>query len=62
MEKEMLKELVKDLKSIRNTVYEIVTASNPYDRTQRTSAACEIVHDVTEKYKDLLIEITREKK
>lgn len=62
MEKEMLKEFVKDLKSIRNIVYEIVTASNPYDRTERTRVACEIVHDVTEKYKDLLTDIIREEK
>ena len=62
MEKVILKEFVKDLKSIRNLVYEIVTATNPYDQTERTRVACEIVHDVTEKYKDLLIESTREKK
>lgn len=58
----MLKEFVKDLKSIRNKVYEIVTASNPYDRTERTRVACEVAHDVTEKYKNLLTEILREKK
>ena len=56
MEREKLEELVQDLKSIRNAVYEITNASNPYERTVWTKHACEVAHNVTEKYKKLLRE------
>ncbi|KKK98383.1 hypothetical protein LCGC14_2643300 [marine sediment metagenome] len=62
MDKDTLAEFVKDLKRIRNAVYTIADATNPRERTVWTKHAYEVAHNVTEKYKNLLIKVLREEK
>ena len=62
MDKDTLEEFVKNLKIMRNAVYAITDATNPRIRTVWTEHACEVAHNVTEKYKNLLLKILREEK
>jgi hypothetical protein len=60
MNKDTLEEFIKDLKSMRNAVFVIREAANPRDRSVWTQQACEVAHNVTEKYKKLLMKALRE--
>ena len=44
-------EVVLDFKTIRNAIYEVENARNPYERKLRYEEACRISHDITEKWK-----------
>ena len=44
-------EVVLDFKTIRNAIYEVESAPNPYERKLRYEEACRTVHDLTEKWK-----------
>jgi len=56
MTEQELKQLVLDWKLARNSVYEIFNGKNFYDRQLRAKKSCNILHDMTEKYKKLLRE------
>jgi len=44
-------EVVLDFKTIRNAIYDVENAPNPYERKLRYEEACRAAHDITEKWK-----------